>query len=80
MLKFIKKLFHKTPTIGQMRTELKIYGMDPSDKVFSTLTYGELKMLLRKSRRAWRKFKVVADFIESRENAIKRKEQQRAQF
>lgn len=80
MLKFVKKLFSKAPTIGQMRTELKIYGMDLSDAVFSTLTYGELKMLLRKSRRAWRKFKVIDDFVESRENAIKRKEQRRVQF
>lgn len=75
MLNFIKKLFPKTPTIGQMRTELKIYGMDLSDKAFSTLTYGELKMLLRKTRRAWRKFKVIDDFVESREKEIKRKEQ-----
>lgn len=80
MFKFIQKLFPKTPTIGQMRTELKIYGMDLSDAVFSTLTYGELKMLLRKSRRAWRKFKVLDDFIDGREKAIKRREQQRVQF
>ena len=80
MFEFIKKLFPKTPTIGQMRTELKIYGMDLSDKVFSTLTYGELKMLLRKTRRAWRKFKAIDDFVESREKAIKRKEQQKVQF
>lgn len=71
MFKFIKKLFPKAPTIGQMRTELEICGVKMSDKAFATLTHRELKVLLRKARRLWHKVKAVDEFIESREQRVK---------
>ncbi len=71
MLNLIKKLLPKTPTIGQMRTELEICGVKMSDKAFATLTHRELKALLRKARRLWRKDKAVDEFVESREQRFK---------
>ena len=71
MFKFIKKLFPKASTIGQMRTELEICGVKMSDKAFATLTHRELRTLLRKSRRLWRGTKAVDEFIEILELGIK---------
>lgn len=71
MFNFIKKLFPKTPTIGQMRTELEVCGVKMSDKAFATLTHRELRTLLRKARRLWRGVKAVDEFVESREQSVK---------
>lgn len=71
MLNFIKKLFPKAPTIGQMRTELGICGVKMSNEAFATLTHRELKTLLRKARRLWRKVKAVDEFVESRERGVR---------
>lgn len=66
-MKFLRR---KQMTLGEMRAEMKGYGVEFSDPAFSALTLREVRKTLRKARKMWKHLRAMESFIHTKERQV----------